>query len=352
MNKIWSVLGFICSLSLIATGQDFMITSFPGNGTVVWEYPTNGVTSYRVEWASQAGGPWTDTWNNLRGIAPTGMTMAAAVPMFYRVMATVTNLPAPDGMVLIPAGTNSGIDPDFGAYSLAVGAHYVDRTEVTKAQWDVVYSWAVVNGYGFGNAGSGKASDHPVQMVDWYDCVKWCNARSEREGRPVSYRVGGGVYRSNQEAAVSCDLNARGYRLPTMLEWEYAARGGASGQRFPWGDTIDHNHANYSSLWSGGEPFYSYDTGYEGQDTRYSTPGGPYTAPVGSFVSNGFGLYDMAGNVDEWCWDRSAGSNRVICGGNWLYYAEQCRSAGRVVTDPANAMIVLGFRAVLPALGP
>ncbi len=140
------------------------------------------------------------------------------------------------GMVRIPGGTNSGSD-DFGAYSLTVSSFYMDRTKVTKAQWDRVYNWAVSHGYSFDNAGSGKASNHPVQNVNWYDCVKWCNARSEMEGKTPCYNL----------STWSCDFNANGYRLPTSDEWEYAARGGLSGKRFPWGDTITHSQANYYS---------------------------------------------------------------------------------------------------------
>jgi formylglycine-generating enzyme required for sulfatase activity len=265
----------------------------------------------------------------------------------FRVTAVENHIPT--GMVLIPAGTNTGTDPDYGAYSLTVSAFYMDRTEVTKAQWDEVYNWATTHGYSFANAGSGKASTHPVYMVNWYDCVKWCNARSEKEGRPVSYRVGGSVYRSGQDKAVTCDLNVGGYRLPTDVEWHCAARGGVSSKRFPWGDTIDHNKANYY----GSPSSYSYDLGYAGYDTRYSATGTPYTSPVGAFEEgkNGYGLYDMAGNVWEWCWDwypGYEGSYRVFRGGSWGSYAASCRVAGRSDRTPDDAYGTIGFRVALP----
>ena len=92
-------------------------------------------------------------------------------------------------MVLIPAGVNSGTDPDFGVYSLTnASGFYMDRYEVTKALWDAVKNWNGGNGYDYGDgSGDGKAANHPVHTVNWYDCVKWCNARSQKEGRtPVA----------------------------------------------------------------------------------------------------------------------------------------------------------------------
>ncbi len=313
-----------------ARGDDLNITSFGGNGELVFNEVENA-TNYRVEWAPSPAGPWTNSWEHLKNIIATGSgSVTCSVAMCYRVVAE-GDFP-PEGMVRIPGGTNSGTDPDYGAYSLTVGAFYMDATEVTKAQWDVVYSWAITNGYSFAYAGLGKASSHPVHTVSWYDCVKWCNARSQKEGRTPCYNL----------STWACNFSANGYRLPTNDEWEYAARGGLSGKRFPWGDSINHNYANYKANGAA----YSYDTSPYTIYTYhpdYDEGGSPYTSPAGAFAANGYGLYDMAGNVWEWCNDTS-GSLWSSRGGGWRSDASPLQCGYEYWTLPDYAINALGFR--------
>jgi murein DD-endopeptidase MepM/ murein hydrolase activator NlpD len=147
-------------------------------------------------------------------------------------------------MVFIPAGSftmGNCMDPSEGSelplHTVYVSAFCMGQYPVTKCLWDTVYQWAIAHGYTFDYAGSGKASTHPVQTIDWYDCVKWCNARSEKEGKTPAYYTDAAqtmVYRSGEVDLQTNWVNwSVGYRLPTEAEREKAARGGASGQRFP-----------------------------------------------------------------------------------------------------------------------
>ena len=293
------------------------------------------------------------------------------VQRFYRVVNPNPGPPSgPADMVLIPAGSfqmgdtfNEGEPYELPVHTVYVSAFYLGKYEISKGLWDQVMAWSADKGYSFDHTGAGKAANHPVHSLDWYDMVKWCNARSEMEGKTPAYYTDSAftqVYRSGNLAPY-VRWNA-GYRLPTEAEWEKAARGGVSGHRFPWSDvdTITHQEANYFS-----DSSYSYDiSATRGYDPVFEDNAFPYTSPVGSFAPNGYGLYDMAGNVWEWCWDYAGqypsdrqtdprgpdtGSTRVGRGGNWNYYAEHCRVAYRYGNDPNYSATNIGFRCALPA---
>jgi formylglycine-generating enzyme required for sulfatase activity len=293
---------------------------------------------------------------------------------FYRVLALGTNSPAPDGMALIPAGSftmGNCMDPSEGdsselpLHTVSVSAFYMDQYLVTKSLWDTVYQWAIAHGYSFDHGGSGTASTHPVQDIDWYDSVKWCNARSEKEGKVPAYYTDAGLSVRYRTGHVEPYVNwGSGYRLPTEAEWEKAARGGASGQRFPWGNTISWSQANYYS-WGLGNPHYPYDVNpTSGYNPAWTSGGPPYTTPVGTFAANGYGLYDMAGNVYQYCWDwggwyssgsqtdprgPATGSSRGARGGSWVNYANGCRAACRYGEGSTFSVGYIGFRTALPA---
>jgi formylglycine-generating enzyme required for sulfatase activity len=321
----------------IASPTNAVITEFdPAAGTISWSNGVAGVTNQVQRSFDLAA---TNGWADYVLLVSTG-----AVACTERIL----DFNPPEGMVFIPGGYNYGNDPDFGPYTLSVSTFYMDRTEVTKAQWDEVYIWAThadrgTNVYTFDNVGSGKAANHPVHTVNWYDCVKWCNARSEKEGRTTCYTVSGSTYKTGQSLP-DCNFSANGYRLPTNTEWEYAARGGLAGKRFPWGDTITHGQANYHS-----STLDTYDTSStRGYHPLHNDGVFPYTSPAGSFASNGYRLHDMIGNVWEWCWDESGSLRGIRCvrGGSWGDYAYDLRCCIEYWPGPDYADYSLGFRAV------
>ena len=352
-----------------ALGQAPVISSFSQNGVLVCTNLAPGSVA-SVEWASSVTGPWQTNWAGLDAVTvdATGK-IQVSVPMFYRVRGVVAGTNSePLNMALIPGGNFTLGDSVDGyevpAHTVTVSAYYLDKYEVTKALWDSVYGWGIAHGYSFTYVGSGKAANHPVQTINWYDMVKWCNARSEMEGKIPAYYTGAEqaeVYRTGQlDVDNSWVKWNAGYRLPTEAEWEKAARGGVAGQRFPWGDTISWSQANYYA--DPGDYFFDVNP-RQGYDTAFATGATPYTSPAGSFAANGYGLYDMAGNVAEWCWDwyggydsiaqtdphgPATGSVRVVRGGGWFDVALYCRTAVRSGYDPSGSTDSVGFRCVLP----
>jgi sulfatase modifying factor 1 len=233
-------------------------------------------------------------------------------------------------------------------YGSGNNQEYCD-TSISSSDSQIAYSRGVFSV--LTKNGRGMSND-PMVEVSWYGAVAYSNWRSEEEGYEKCY--------DPCDPNWPCDFSKKGYRLTTEAEWEYAARGGLSGRRFPWGDAITHSQANYYACPS----CYIYDEnpteGYHpGWDDVY-----PFTSPGGSFAANNYGLYDMAGNVGEWCNDwyldtyysssppnnptgPTNGTYRVLRGGYWSLDAYHCRVASRDLYDPANRDYDVGFRLVL-----
>ena len=371
-NKIQNLL---LALALLAgahqtLGQAIVINSFSQNGVLVCSGLQTGTVA-TVQWASSLSGPWQTNWARLTGVAVSNNGMlTVSVPMFYRVLGVAATNP-PSGMALIPAGSftmgdtfNEGSNKELPLHTVYVSAFQMDRTDVTYALWQQVYNWAIAHGYSFDNVGSGKATNQPVQTVSWYDCVKWCNARSEMEGRTPAYYTNAAqttVYRTGQVDVDNSSVKwSAGYRLPTEAEWEKAARGGLSGQRFPWGNTISWSQANYYGYPGLNGVTYDLATAI-GYDPAFNDGVDPYTSPVNYFAPNGYGFYDMAGNVGQWCWDwyanygsasqtdprgPTSGDYRMYRGGCYSDYASDCRAAFRYSYTPTSYKNEWGFRSV------
>lgn len=250
-------------------------------------------------------------------------------------------------MVAIPAGTfemGDHLDSNSNApvHTVRLSSYAIGQYEVLSETWAQVRTWALDEGYNDIAEGLSRGAGYPIGGIAWLDAVKWCNARSEMEGlTPVYY-----LDEAHEQILKEGDYDplnyqvkwdADGYRLPTEAEWEKAARGGIEEQRFPWGNIISHNEANFNN--EGGE---EYATGTSGLHPVFGAVSPPRTNPVEHFPANGYGLHGTADNVWEWCHDRYAanyyvfspsldphgseeGGNRIIRGGSYAHHASSCR---------------------------
>jgi formylglycine-generating enzyme required for sulfatase activity len=263
--------------------------------------------------------------------------------------------PVPSDMVRINGGTFVMGSPASEVsrgdsevqHTVTVSPFLMGKYEVTQKEWQDVIGTNIRQQrdkmdtsrplYGEGDA-------YPMYYISWYEAVDYCNKRSAKEGLTPAYAISG--------TNVTRNRSANGYRLPTEAEWEYACRAGTT-TPFNTGNNITTSQANYN----GNEPYNNNAKG-----TYRET-----AMPVGSFPSNAWGLYDMHGNVAEWCWDwdgdyslaaqtdpegptgpDSSVPFRILRGGSWGYSGLYLRSACRDLDTPSNRNDDLGFRVVRP----
>ena len=262
--------------------------------------------------------------------------------------ANAVDIEVPEGFVFIKGGSFTMGSPDSEPWrgddetehSVTVSDFYMSVYEVTQKEYQDMMGT---------NPSTFSGENLPVESVTWFDTIAYCNARSEAEGLTPVYTIDG--------QQVSWNRGANGYRLPTEAEWEYACRAGTS-TPFNTQNSISAEEANYYGHYP-----YDIEGNYFSQDNLATKPGRyrETTVPVGSFSPNDWGLYDMHGNVGEWCWDYygaysadsqtdpagpASGGLRVNRGGGWNDFAKHLRSAYRSSTPANNSSYNLGVRLV------
>ena len=284
-----------------------------------------------------------------------------------------------DMVRLPPAGSEAvfviGENSQTYTAERTVSPFKINKFETTYALWYAVRLKAETRGYVFANPGQGGSEGRrggeptdadayvPVTAISWYDAIVWCNALSEIENKTPCYSYKGKILHDSTDTAscdlAVCDWKADGFRLPTETEWEYAARvtkGGMQRGDKASGETADEGYEDAASVaWYFDNADAARIVGTAG---TVFTPDAP-PAP-GSGNTNGEGIYDMSGNVLEFCWDwfsdyteqkkgeryagRAYGSKRVSRGGSVSEYTPFINAGDRYAFDPNEAYNYMGFR--------
>ena len=249
----------------------------------------------------------------------------------------------PGQLVLLKGGTFKNTNYNFyGKNDTSISDFYIGKYEVTQKEWNAVME---------SNPSQFQGDNLPVEMVSWYDCVDYCNKRSEKEGLQPYYNIDKSKQDPENKSKndtikwiVTINKDANGYRLPTEAEWEYAADGGQKSKNYTYSGSNDVNKVAW----------YWKNTGDKKLSGAWSWPeiqaNKNQTQSVGKKKHNELALYDMSGNVREWCSDWYIDNNgkntsmRVWKGGGWIGDESCCVPSFRGQLDANGVGPDQGFR--------